>query len=112
LYTQSYDQSNAKDNTPTGRKGYYSKEGSNKYKSFVSLRYRRVLRTPKPFEHRLGYPRGELPIIKHRQLARQVGAFGDSAVESSVDHDNMIFSVGTAFIFGSWIYEADDNDKL
>jgi hypothetical protein len=53
-----------------------------------------------------------LPIIKHRQLARQVGAFGDSTVENSADHDNMIFSAGTAFIFGSWIYEADDNGKL
>jgi hypothetical protein len=29
-----------------------------------------------------------------------------------VDLDNMIFSVGTAFIFGSWICEADDNGKL
>jgi hypothetical protein len=53
-----------------------------------------------------------LPVIKHRQLACQVGAFGDSAVESSADHDNMIFSVGTTFIFGSWIYEVDDNGKL
>jgi hypothetical protein len=35
------------------------------------------------------------------QLARQVGAFGDFATESLVDLDNMIFSVGTTFIFGS-----------
>jgi hypothetical protein len=42
-----------------------------------------------------------LSDIKYRQLARQVGAFGDSAVESSMDLNNMIFSMGTAFIFGS-----------
>jgi hypothetical protein len=45
-----------KRHTLTGRKGYYSKEGPNQYKSFISLRYYRVLRTPKPFEHRLRYP--------------------------------------------------------
>ena len=29
-----------------------------------------------------------------------------------MDLVNMIFSTGSTFIFGSWIYEADDNDKL
>jgi hypothetical protein len=53
-----------------------------------------------------------LPVIKHRQLVRQVGAFGDFAIESSADHNNMIFSAGTTFIFGSWICEADDNGKF
>jgi hypothetical protein len=67
---------------------------------------------PKPSEHRPGYTRGELLVIKHQQQACQVGAFGDSTVKNSVDLDNMIFSVGTAFIFGSWICEADDNGKL
>ena len=33
-------------------------------------------------------------------------------IKSSVDLDNMIFSVGTTFIFGSWICKADDNGKL
>jgi hypothetical protein len=50
-----------------------------------------------------------LSIIKHRQLARQVGAFGDFAIESSMDLDNMIFLVGSTFIFGSWIYMASDH---
>ena len=68
--------------------------------------------TPKPSEHRPGYPRDGLPIIKHRQLARQVGAFGDFVIESSTDLDDMIFSAGITFIFGSWIYKVDDNAKL
>ena len=51
-------------------------------------------------------------MVKHRQLARQVGAFGDFASESSTDLDNMIFLTGSTFIFGSWIYEAGDNGKL
>ena len=51
-------------------------------------------------------------MVKHRQLARQVGAFGEFASESSMDLDNMIFSKGSTFIFGSWIYEAGDNGKL
>jgi hypothetical protein len=29
-----------------------------------------------------------------------------------MDLDNMIFPTGSTFIFGSWICEADDNDKL
>ena len=44
--------------------------------------------------------------------ARQVGAFGKFASKSSTDLDNMIFSTGSTFIFGSWICEADDNGKL
>ena len=51
-------------------------------------------------------------MVKHRQLARQVGAFGDFASESSMDLDNMIFSKGSTFIFGSWICEAGDDGKL
>ena len=51
-------------------------------------------------------------MVKHRQLARQVGAFGEFASESSTDLDNMIFSTGSTFIFGSWIYEASDDGKL
>ena len=51
-------------------------------------------------------------MVKHRQLARQVGAFGEFASESSTDLDNMIFSTGSIFIFGSWIYEAGDDGKL
>ena len=60
----------------------------------------------------LGYPRGRLLVVKHRQLARQVGAFSGFASESSADLDNMIFSRGSTFIFGSWAYEADDSGKL
>ena len=51
-------------------------------------------------------------MVKHRQLARQVGASGESASESSTDLDNMIFSTGSTFIFGSWICEASDDGKL
>ena len=29
-----------------------------------------------------------------------------------MDLDNMIFSMGSTFIFGSWIYEVDDDGKL
>ena len=29
-----------------------------------------------------------------------------------MDLDKMIFSTGSTFIFGSWIYEADDDGKL
>ena len=51
-------------------------------------------------------------MVKHRQLARQVGAFNDFASESSMDLDNMIFSKGSIFIFGSWICEAGNDGKL
>ena len=51
-------------------------------------------------------------MVKHRQLARQVGDFDDFASESSTDLDNMIFSTGSTFIFGSWICEAGDDGKL
>ena len=51
-------------------------------------------------------------MIKHRQLARQVDAFGDFASESLMDLDNMIFSKGSTFIFGSWIYKAGNDGKL
>ena len=51
-------------------------------------------------------------MVKHRQLARQVGAFGEFASESLTDLNNMIFSTGSTFIFGSWICEADDCGKL
>ena len=51
-------------------------------------------------------------MVKHRQLACQVGAFGEFASESSMDLDNMIFSTGSTFIFGSWICEASDDGKL
>ena len=52
-------------------------------------------------------------MVKHRQLAHQVGAFDDFFLESSVDLDlKMAFSAGTTFIFGSWICKADGNGKL
>jgi len=51
-------------------------------------------------------------VVKHQQLARQVGAFGDFASENSTDLINMIFPTGSIFIFGSWICEADDCGKL
>jgi hypothetical protein len=80
----------------TRRKGHYSKEGPNPYKSFVSLYYRRVLHMPKPFEHRPGYLRGELPVIKHRMLVCQIGTFDDFAIESSTDLKNISTFSATA----------------
>jgi hypothetical protein len=43
---------------------------------------------------------------------RQVGAFGGFASKSSMNLDNMIFSIGSTFIFGSWICEVDEKGKL
>jgi hypothetical protein len=51
-------------------------------------------------------------VVKHRQLARQVRAFGAIAIKSSTDFDNMIFPMGSIFIFGSWICEVDDKGNL
>jgi hypothetical protein len=51
-------------------------------------------------------------MVKHRQLACQVGACGAITIESSMDLDNTIFSTGSTFTFGSWIYEADNKSKL
>jgi hypothetical protein len=51
-------------------------------------------------------------VVKHRQLAHQVGSFGGFASKTLTDLDNMIFSTGSTFIFGSWICEADDDGKL
>jgi hypothetical protein len=42
----------------------------------------------------------------------QVRAFDGFASESSMDFDNMTFSTGSTFIFGSWICEMDDEGKL
>jgi hypothetical protein len=44
--------------------------------------------------------------------AHQVGAFGAIAIKSSTDFDNMIFPMGSTFIFGSWDCEADDKGIL
>jgi hypothetical protein len=51
-------------------------------------------------------------VVKYRQLARQVGAFGAFVIKSSTDFDNMIFPIGSIFIFGSWVCEADDKGIL
>jgi hypothetical protein len=51
-------------------------------------------------------------VVKHRQLARQVGAFDAIAIKSSIDFDDMIFPMGSTFIFESWVYEADDEGNL
>jgi hypothetical protein len=51
-------------------------------------------------------------VVKHRQLARQVGAFGAIAIKSSTDFDDMIFLMGSTFIFASWVCEADDKGNL
>jgi hypothetical protein len=51
-------------------------------------------------------------VIKHQQLARQVGAFGGFALKTLMDLDNMFFPMGSTFIFGSWICEVDDDGKF
>ena len=52
-------------------------------------------------------------MVKHRQLARQVGAFDEFFLESSADLNlKMTFSAGTTFVFGSWICKADGDGKL
>jgi hypothetical protein len=51
-------------------------------------------------------------MIQHRQLARQVGAFSAIAIKSSTDFNDMIFPMGSIFIFGSWVCEADDKGDL
>jgi hypothetical protein len=51
-------------------------------------------------------------VVKHRQLARQVGAFGAIAIKSSTDFNDMIFPLGSIFIFGSWVYEMDGKGNL
>jgi hypothetical protein len=51
-------------------------------------------------------------VIKYRQLARQIGAFGEFLLESSTDFGGMIFSSGSTFVFRSWICIADDNGRL
>jgi hypothetical protein len=54
-----------------------------------------------------------LPVIKHQQLARQVGAFDEFALESSMDLNiTMVFLAGSTFIFGSWIYMAVNSGRL
>jgi hypothetical protein len=53
-----------------------------------------------------------LPVIKHPQLALQVGAFGEFTLEGPMDFGNMIFLVGLTFIFGSWICVANDDGRL
>jgi hypothetical protein len=58
------------------------------------------------------YPHGRLSVVKHRQLAHQVGAYGAIAIKSSTGFDNMIFPKGSIFIFGSWVCEADDKANL
>ena len=52
-------------------------------------------------------------MVKHRQLARQVGAFDKFFLESSADLDlKMTYLAGTTFIFGSWICKAGGDSKL
>jgi hypothetical protein len=53
-----------------------------------------------------------LSVIKHRQLVRQVGDFGECTLESSMDFGDMIFPTGLTFVFGSWICVADGDGRL
>jgi hypothetical protein len=51
-------------------------------------------------------------VVKHRQLARQVGAFGTIAIKNSTDFDDMIFPTGSIFIFKSWVCKVDNEGNL
>jgi hypothetical protein len=56
-----------------------------------------------------------LPVVKRRQLAHQIGAFGEFAFESSMDLDitmGFFFRWDPTFIFGSWNGTVDDSGKL
>jgi hypothetical protein len=43
---------------------------------------------------------------------RQVGAFGVIAIKSSTNFDNMIFPMGSIFIFRSWVCKVDNKGNL
>jgi hypothetical protein len=58
------------------------------------------------------YSRGRLLVVKHRQLACQVGAYGVIAIKSSTDFDDMIFPTGSIFILRSWICEANSEGNI
>jgi hypothetical protein len=60
----------------------------------------------------LRYPRGRLLVVKHRQLVRQVGAYGAIVIKSSTDFDDMIFPTGSIFIFRSWICKANSEGNI
>jgi hypothetical protein len=50
-------------------------------------------------------------VVKHRQLARQVGAFIEHPPENSMvsfNFTSVVLDEGTAFTFGSWLCIADD----
>jgi hypothetical protein len=53
-----------------------------------------------------------LSVIKHRQLACQVGAFGEFTLDSSTDFGDMFLPASSTFVFGSWICMADDNKDI
>jgi hypothetical protein len=53
-----------------------------------------------------------LPVIEHRQLARQVGDFNEFTLKSSTDFGDMIFPASSTFVFGSKIRIADDDGRL
>jgi hypothetical protein len=51
-------------------------------------------------------------VVKHQQLVHPVGAFGAIMIKSSTDFDDMIFPMGSIFIFRSWVCEANDKGNL
>jgi hypothetical protein len=99
--------------TPTRRKAITrSRSRSRTSINWLSLRSPSSSRIRRSPNNCLGYPCGRLSVVKHRQLARQEGAFDAIAIKSSTDFDNMIFPMGSIFIFGSWVCEVDDEGNL
>jgi hypothetical protein len=43
---------------------------------------------------------------------RQVGAFGAIATKNSTDFDDMIFPLGSVFVFGSWVFKTDEKGNF
>jgi hypothetical protein len=39
-------------------------------------------------------------------------AFGAIAIKNSTDFDDMIFLMGSIFVFGSWVCKTDDEGNL
>jgi hypothetical protein len=99
--------------TPTGRKAITrSRSRVRTSINLLSLAFTVEFRTSQSLNNCPRYPNDRISVVKHRQLPHQVGAFSRFVSKSSTDLDNMIFSMGSTFIFRSWICEVDDKGKL
>ena len=86
-------------------------EGLNQDKSTVSCVNRRVLHTLK-LEQTTRVPPWQAIGGKTSTVGAPGSGFRRIRIRDSTDLDNMIFSMGSTIIFGSWIYETSDDGKL